>query len=105
MEAGWSPKPSFAGEWMGLWHVHAQIHRLLQQGYGPYFWTETHVLFPEEDCQGNIGFEGWINKKGIIGKTKGMFILEASVMYLVECSYVFPGVLNARIFGAPWLLK
>jgi hypothetical protein len=29
---------------------------------------ERHALFPEEDCQGNIGFEGWIKKGIIVGK-------------------------------------
>jgi len=43
---------------MGLWHVHAQIHRLLQQKYGPYFWTEAHAVLPQENSKGNTEFEG-----------------------------------------------
>jgi len=43
---------------MGLRYVHAEIHRLLQRKYGPYFWTEAHAVLPQKDSKGNSEFEG-----------------------------------------------
>ena len=76
---------------MGLRHVYAQIHWLLQQRYGPHFRTgntlsiifpimdmmylqklkqncmhfvEANALLPQEDSEGNTEFESWINLGG-----------------------------------------
>uniref|UniRef100_A0A453EU13 Uncharacterized protein n=1 Tax=Aegilops tauschii subsp. strangulata TaxID=200361 RepID=A0A453EU13_AEGTS len=61
---------------------------------------ETHALFSSEDCQGNIEFEGWIMQRRIIGINKRNVQTGGKCMYLIECSYVFPGVPNARISEA-----
>ena len=115
---------------MGLWHVHAQIHRLLQQKYGPYFWTgglllqkfkqdwilharitkmlletffaEAHAVLPQENSKGNTEFEGWINRGGHHSSDVYCSLELALYKWLWHRKGI---VLSARISKVIWFLS